>query len=260
MANPLSRPRGSLSETLRTIGRRLLDRPARRALVRLTRWPPVGWVWLGSLRRLRPISPDWGAERGRPIDRYYIERFLASKAGDIRGRVLEIGDDAYTRQFGQERVAQSEVLHVAETKAKVTIIGDLTNAAHVPSEAFDCIILTQTLQAIFDVPAALRTVHRILKPDGVVLATVPGISKVSRYDMDRWGYFWSFTSQSARRLFSTAFRDEDIQVETYGNVLAAASFLYGLAAEELRRSELEYRDRDFEMLIAVRAVKRAASA
>jgi SAM-dependent methyltransferase len=256
MAKRLVGTSGALGERLRKTGRSLLRKSTRRALIRLTRWPPVGWVRFGSLRRLRPISPDWGTERGKPIDRYYIEQFLASCAQDIHGRVLEIGDDTYTRQFGRDQVVQSEVLHVAETKSKVTIIGDLTGAAHVPSSTFDCIILTQTLQTIYDVPAAVRTVHRLLKPAGVILATMPGISKVSRYDMDRWGYYWSFTSQSARRLFGTAFCDDDIRIAAHGNVLVAATFLYGLAAEELRRSELDYVDSDFELLITVRAVKR----
>lgn len=252
-----SRPeigQGIKSSLLET-GRRFLPLSTRRRIVRYTRWPPVGWVRFGSLRRLRPISPDWGMERGQPIDRFYIERFLTQHAADIQGRVLEIGDNSYTRAFGGERVTQSDVLHVAEDRPQVTIIGDLTNARHIPSDSFDCIILTQTIQAIYDVPAAIATAHRILKPGGVVLVTVPGISKISRYDMDRWGYYWSFTSASAHRLFAELFAPANVQVEAHGNVLAAIAFLHGLAAEELRQRELEAHDPDFEMLITIRAVK-----
>jgi SAM-dependent methyltransferase len=215
----------------------------------------VGWVHFGSLRRLKPISPYWGAERGRPIDRYYIEHFLAIQAQDIRGCVLEIGDNTYTRAFGGDRVIQSQVLHVTENRPGVTILGDLTNADHIPDDTFDCIILTQTLQAIFDVQAALRTVYRILKPGGIVLVTIPGISKISRYDMDRWGYYWSFTTQSARRLFEAVFPPANVHLEAHGNVLAAIAFLHGLATEELRQKELDHLDPDYELLITVRAVK-----
>jgi SAM-dependent methyltransferase len=244
-----------MKRVLRRMGRHLLPVSARRTIVRLTRWPPVGWVRFGSLRRVRPISPYWGTERGRPIDRYYIERFLAQKTADIQGRVLEIGDSSYTRAFGGEGVIRSDVLHVAEDRPQVTIIGDLTAAGHIPSDSFDCIILTQTLQAIYDVRAAIASVQRILKPGGVVLATVPGISKISRYDMDRWGYYWSFTTASARQLFAEIFPAANVQVEAYGNVLAAIAFLHGLAQEELRAAELDYTDPDFELLIAIRAVK-----
>ena len=45
-------------------------------------------------------------------------------------------------------------------------------------------------------------------------------------------------------------------VETYGNVLTASAFLYGLAAEDLKPSELSSRDPNFEVLIAVKAIKR----
>lgn len=242
-------------EQLRIFAQQTLPLSVRRKIMRYTRWPPPGLVHFGSLRRLKPISSTWGSERGRPIDRYYIERFVAGHAGDIQGRVLEIGTNMYTRQFGGGRVTQSDVLHVAESRPEVTMIADLTQADHIPSDIFDCVILTQTLNAIYDVPAALRTVYRILKPGGVVLATVPGISKISRYDMDRWGYYWSFTTRSVRRLFEAAFPEGNVEVNAYGNVLAAISFLHGLACEDIRQKELNYIDPDYELLITVRATK-----
>jgi len=45
-------------------------------------------------------------------------------------------------------------------------------------------------------------------------------------------------------------------VETYGNVLTAAGFLYGVASKELRQSELDFRDERYEVIIGARAVKR----
>jgi SAM-dependent methyltransferase len=121
------------------------------------------------------------------------------------------------------------------------------------------VILTQTLQLIYNVRAALRTVKRILKPGGIVLTTVPGISQISRYDMDRWGWFWAFTSLSARRLFQEAFPTTHVRVEAHGNVLAASAFIYGIAYQELDRKELDYCDPDYEVIITVRAVKPANS-
>jgi SAM-dependent methyltransferase len=222
---------------------------------RLTRSPSVGWVKFGSLRRLQPISRVFGFERGQCIDRYYIEKFLARHAEDIRGHVLEISDNTYTKRFGGERVTKSDVLHVREGNLNATIVADLTCADHVPSDAFECIIFTQTLQFIYDVRVALRTLYHILKPGGVVLATFPGISQISRYDMDRWGDCWRFTMLSARRLFEEVFPPPNVMVEAHGNVLTAIAFLHGMAAEELRQDELEYRDPDYEVLITVRAVK-----
>lgn len=212
-------------------------------------------IRFGSLRRLNPVSRDFGFARGQPVDRYYIEQFLATHAADIRGHVLEVEDSTYTRQFGGTRVTQSDVLHVREGEPKATLIADLTQAGHIQSDTFDCIILTQTLQFIFDLRAAVASVHRILKPGGVVLATVPGISQISRYDMERWGHYWSFTTQSVQRLLGEVFGSANVQVETRGNVLTAISFLHGLASRELDRNELDQSDPDYQLIITARAVK-----
>lgn len=220
--------------------------------------PPVGRVRFGDLRRVTPISPDFGYGRGGPIDRYYIERFLHDRQGDIRGRVLEIGDDAYTRKFGGPRVTRRDVLHVSADAPQATIVADLTDADHVPSDSFDCVILTQTLHVIYDVRAAVATLHRILKPGGVLLATFPGISQI---DPDEWGesWYWGFTTRSARRLFGEFFPDGAARIEAHGNVLVATAFLHGLGVGELRREELARDDPQFEVLITVRAVKPAAT-
>lgn len=233
--------------------------------------PPLGQVRFGDLRRLTPIARDWGNGRGSPIDRYYIDRFLATYAGDIRGRTLDIEENAYTRQYGGDRVTQSDVLHIQEGNPDATIVADLTTAteAQIPSDAFDCMILTQTLQLIYDAPAALRTIHRILKPGGVLLASFPGISQVSRHsgvtqpgheklsDADDWGQYWcwNFTSMSARRMFGEFFPDELLTVQTWGNVLAAVALLQGITIQELTVEELEAHDPEYELLITVRAQK-----
>jgi len=210
----------------------------------------------GNLRRLQPVSPGFGYRRGSlPIDRYYIEQFLSRNASDIRGHVLEIGDDTYTRKFGANRVTKSDVLCLAESNQKATIVADLTCAEHISSDTLECIILTQTLQFIYDIRAAVKGLYRILTPGGILLASMSGISKISRYDMDRWGEYWRFTSLSARRVFGESFPSENLEVRAFGNVLAAVAFLHGLAAEELTEHELSYHDPDYEVIITVRARK-----
>ncbi|MCZ7547079.1 MAG: class I SAM-dependent methyltransferase [Anaerolineae bacterium] len=244
---------------IRSRAARLVPESARRWLAaqraRFSVWPPVGWVRFGALRRVQPVNREFGIGRGLPICRWYIERFLAAHADDIAGRVLEIGDPAYTRRFGGDRVTQSDVLHIAEGSPHATLVGDLTRGDDLPAEAFDCVILTQTLNVIYDVHAAVRTVYRLLKPGGVALVSVPGISQISRYDMDRWGEYWRFTTASARRLFEECWPPAGVEVQAHGNVLDAAAYLYGLASDDLRRGELAFHDPDYELLITVRAVK-----
>jgi SAM-dependent methyltransferase len=210
-------------------------------------------VRFGDFRRLAPISRHFGYDRGQPIDRHYIEEFIASWAGDIRGHVLEIGDDTYTRRYG-DHVSASDVLHVSAGHPGVTIVADLTNADHLPAETFDCIILTQTLQFIYDVRAAIATLHRILRPDGVLLATVPGITPLDAGDWrDSW--YWGFTDRAVAGLFGEAFPPSRLTIGTHGNVLAAIAFLQGLASAELEEGELAHLDAQYPVLITVRAVK-----
>ncbi len=216
---------------------------------------PFGKIDFGSFRRVTPISPDFGCDRGRPIDRYYIENFLERHSSDVRGRVLEIGEDVYTKRFGGDRVNHIDILHVVEGTPQATIIADIASADHVPSNTFDCIILTQTLQLIYDVRAGIQTLFRILKPGGVVLATFPGITQTCDYE---WGetWYWNFTAVSGRRLFEETFGSPHVTVEAFGNVLAATAFLQGLAVEEVSTAELDYHDPGYNVTIAVRAVKR----
>jgi SAM-dependent methyltransferase len=239
----------------RVLARRYFSREARRRLARLAVWPPVGWVRFGDLRRLKPISSDYGNSRGMEIDRFYIEKFLSEHALDIRGHVLEIKHNTYTVKFGGDRVVKSDILHKIEGNPDATIVADLTKADHLPSDTFDAIIFTQTLHLIYDLKAAISTLYRILKPNGVLLVTVPGMSQICHPDFELWGDYWRFTSLSARYLFAEVFPMDRVVAYSYGNVLSAISFLQGLAVEDLKKNELESVDPNYELTIAVRAVK-----
>ncbi len=154
-------PLDILPPTLRTRVRRRLARLARPA-------------WLGTLHRTTPLSDHWGMERGTPIDRHYISQFLGAHRGDIHGHVLEVKDHRYVDMFGAA-VTRIDVLDIDRTNSAATLVADLCAADVVPSDEFDCIVLTQTLQFIFDATAAIRHLHRILRPGGVLLTTVPSI-------------------------------------------------------------------------------------
>lgn len=211
---------------------------------------------LGDLRRTSPLNLDWGRGRGRPLDRIYIERFLERHRADIRGRALEAENDRYLRAFGSD-LERVDIVDVSEGNSRASVVADLQNAPQISEGSFDCIVLTQVLQYVFDQEAAYRTIHRILAPRGVLLATVPGITRISSTESELYGDWWRFTAQSARRLAAGAFGDANVEVETYGNVLIAAAFLYGLGSDDLRPEELDERDPMFEVIVAIRAIKRS---
>ena len=220
-----------------------------RRLLRLTR-PRLGSIDLGDLARTSPIDGYFGFDRGTPIDRHYIEGFLESRSADIRGRVLEVGDSTYSRRFGSD-VTHQDVLHLKPGRG-ATLVGDIAEPGVLPADAFDCIIVVQTLHLIYDLDAAVRELRKALRPGGVVLATFPGISSVDRGE---WGdsWCWSLTERSAGRLFGDAFGTPSVETQARGNVYAATCFLQGLSVEEVEREWLDRVDEAYPVTISVRA-------
>ncbi len=212
---------------------------------------PVNWY---NLRSKNPISSSFGLDRGTPIDRVYIEHFLKSNKDAIRGTCCEIADNTYTKKFGNN-VDQYEILHYNNENNSATIIGDLSDLDTIPHNTIDCFILTQTLNFIYDFKSAIKGLHAMLKKDGVALVTVSGISQISRYDMERWGDYWRFTDLSILKAFEEVFEKGNVEVECYGNVLSSIAFLEGISAEELRHDELFFKDRNYQILITIKAIK-----
>jgi SAM-dependent methyltransferase len=208
----------------------------------------------GLRRRTRPVSPYWGFDRGTPIDRHFIERYLTANADAIRGRVLEVQDDLYASRLGQpERV---DVLDVDPANAHATLVADLGVPGSLPAETYDCALVTQVLQFVGPLAEAIANLQATLRPGGTLLATVPTVSRVSA-SVTVDGDFWRLTEASARLLFGAAFGAEYVEVMAYGNVLASVGFLHGLVVEELPARRLDDADPYFPTLVAIRATKAA---
>jgi SAM-dependent methyltransferase len=186
------------------------------------------------------------------VDRYYLESFIARNAADIRGWVLELGDDRYTRRFGGTRVERLDILSLETTNPNATIVGDLVDANTLSEARFDCIIVTQALQLIFEIRAALETLYRALKPGGVLLVTMPGIAPMG---VGEAPFYWTLTAPTLCRLLEARFGRGAVSVEAHGNIFAATAFLYGIGFEELDLSSLRVDDWKYPVVVAARAVK-----
>ena len=240
---------------MKSVVRGLLRRLYKRGLHE-NRIPGVGEVILGDLNRTSPLSEEFGYDRGGPIDRYYIESFLQRNENLVRGRVLEIGDRDYTLRFGKTKVIHSDVFDKDTENTAATIIGDLTNIPTLADNTYDCIILTQTLHMIYNYRDALDTCFRILKPNGSLLLTVPGITNID-YDDPKNTWMFSFTSHSIQKALGEFFPSEKSQVETYGNVLTATAFLYGMGLPELPKHQVDFMDPYYQLIICATATKPA---
>jgi SAM-dependent methyltransferase len=209
-------------------------------------------AFLGTIRRTTPLSDHYGRDRGTPIDRYFIEQFLAAERAAIRGRVLEVLNSDYTERFGIA-VRSSDVLDIDADNPLATVVADLAAADAVATGSYDCFILTQTLQYVYDLRAAVSHAHRILSPGGTLLCTVPVVSRIDRSALE--SEYWRLTAPTCSRAFGEAFGRGNVTVRARGNVLAAVAFLVGMAAEELSTSDLEHDDPFFPILVCVRATK-----
>ena len=91
--------------------------------------------------------------------------------------MLEVQEADYTRRFG-DHVSRGDVVDVDEANGEATVITDLRMAANIRKRSYDCIIVTQTLHVIDQMAAVVAECHRMLKPGGVMLATLPCVSRV----------------------------------------------------------------------------------
>ena len=214
---------------------------------------PVEW---GGLRRTEPFSRNWGEERGLPVDRVYIERFVEQNADDIHGDVLEVERSLYTKRYGGDRVTSAHVLDVDPGNAKATMVGDLGSPDTLAPESLDCAVLTQVLQFVPAAQQAITNLYRALRPGGVLLLTVPCISHLEQ----SWDDLWRWTPLGLERFLDGALPAEaERELETHGNVLTSISFLFGLAAEDLSSADYEADDEMYPLVVCARIRKPSAA-
>lgn len=198
--------------------------------------------WVKNLPN-RPNCTHWGMCIGTAIDRYYIDRFLERFAERIYGRVLEVKSDGYARSFGKpEVIDRVDVMDILPENQAANVITDLTAADCIPDDEYDCFILTQTLNIIFDYEAALGHATRIVRPGGCVIATVSALNRISAEDGGLEGDYWRFTAGSIRALSRRLPKVQNCEIINFGNVQSCCAFLYGIPAEVLPREQLDKAD------------------
>jgi SAM-dependent methyltransferase len=229
-------------------------RPAANRVIRNLPGRRVRW---GSLRRTTPFSDCYGWDRGLPIDRYYIEGWIERQASAIRGEALEVRGPEYAERFGGDRVTKVHVVDIDADNPKATVIADLTKEGSLPDEAYDTIVMTQTLHVTEDDEGGFRTLWRALRPGGTILFSGPCVGRIdhelAEYDS------WRYTPNGLRRKLARLLPDAQVSVEGFGNVLAGAAYLYGIAVQELTPAELDVRDPGFPIVVCAKIDKPGAS-
>jgi len=199
----------------------------------------------GNLRRVTPFSGTFGFDRGTPVDRFYLHRFLDANRACITGRVLEVQVPSYTRTYGQA----VETSHTVDLDPRfgATYTCNLADAPQIPSDYYDCFLLPNTLPHVEDLSRVLQTVLRVVKPGGAILASAALLLPLIPDGDD----FWRLSPEGWRRTLAREWAGCEVLVEGHGNCLSSAAAMYGLALEELREAELSSSDPRYPVLVTI---------
>lgn len=214
-----------------------------RRVLRRPRW--------GNLRRSTPFSPTFGYDRGTPIDRYYLDRFLTEEGGSIRGVVGEIAGTTLVDAYGGSRVTRTEVIDLDDDNPRVTLLADLGRPSSLPYSTFDCLVVVQTLQYVAEPDVAIANCMQALRPGGTLLLAVPALAAHDGHERDEDDH-WRFWPGGVAALVARVAPGASVRTVAYGNLITALAFLHGLAAEELRPAELAPTDLRFPVVVCAR--------
>jgi hypothetical protein len=121
-----------------------------------------------------------------------------------------------------------------KSNPKSSFVGDLTTARHLPADSFDCIIMTQMLQYVYDLYGLSLLFIAFAGREACCLPlcqAFPGMA-----------FLLINGAMAVARLFNERFPASAIEIEPQGSVRGASSLLQGLASDELERAKLDYKD------------------
>jgi SAM-dependent methyltransferase len=200
------RREGGLLALLNTSRQRTLDRwPSADAFVNIFYSGTTYALW----RAAEPLTRGWC--RGLTLD-----------AGSGRG--------AWSNTIAAAGAIRESVDIAPKADEQVTWIADLTDMPQVPSNRYDSIVCHQVLEHVPSPASAAAEMHRTLKPSGVLILSVPHLSRQHELPHD---YFRFTPGGVAKMLCDAGFEIE--RLEVYGGLLTfvhhqLSAVVLGLAA------------------------------
>lgn len=192
----------------------------------------------GSLRqffsrvRKTPLDPQWLVAREG-------EKRLQEVAALLRGNVLDVGSgdrqleaylDSHVRYFGIDYPPSGQ-----RYRRHPHVWGD---AIHLPfrSDTMDSLVLLEVLEHLPDPGLALKEAARVLKAEGIVVATVPFLYPLHDAPFD----FWRITHYQIERLAEAADL-EVLRLTERGKALETSALLACLALAQSAIEALQKR-------------------
>ena len=142
------------------------------------------------------LDPEVLKSLGYSLRRYFVDEFHFRYVPDLRpgSLVLDLGGNRVGKR-GSFNVEGYD-LQVIYANLSVEKVPDVrTEASSLPfrQNVFDGIICSELLEHVSSPPAVLRDIHRVLRPEGLLLICVPFLNRIhgDPYDFGRYtDHYW----------------------------------------------------------------------
>lgn len=195
-----------------------------------------------------PLSRNFGVERGTPVGRYYIDKFIVSNCNTVSGDFLEFGAVARYKKYFNKHISYDTISIFDEEG--ITYVADIHNISELPDKKFDCIVCTQVFEHLKSPETAALSLYYLLKEKGVLLFTAPFINNVHGCPSD----YRRFTVEGCRFILESAgFNIE--YIDFGGNCMVSTGSLLGMVVEDFSSEDLSFKDEIYPYNILIRASK-----
>jgi SAM-dependent methyltransferase len=210
--------------------------------------PGPGSIDFGDLKRRWPFSHRFGFDRGAPVDRYYLQQFVAAIGPKVRGRCLEIGGTLVNRGVYKLEVDEFRTLDLPHSGVADDLMGDAADPDVFAADSWDSILAFHVLEHCPDPFAVVHNIHRWLTPGGHAFIVVPCAQRMHNFPGD----YWRFMPDGLRVLFKEF---AEAHVSAYGNPLTVVSSFLGLSHTELPPEDMDFVHPDYPVISCVVARK-----
>jgi len=173
-----------------------------------------------------------GANQRKYLSPAFYGQFLAVRRAFQRylfGAVMDLGCGVMPyRELLPERVTLYHGLDRFPLSDEVSLVGDIQNLAMISSESYDSVVCLEVLEHVPEPAAALAEIARILRPGGILVLSVPHLSRLHEVPLD----FYRYTEYGLRHLLNK-YGLEVIEIQDRGGLFTflghqASTFLLGV--------------------------------
>lgn len=155
--------------------------------------------WLRSNRKKieRDLSDSSQWHHFSPVFYAQYKTVLPLVERYVKGRIIDLG--CGTMRFKDLLMSKADVYHTLDLwpwSEDVTYAGDVQNMSMIAGASYDSALCLEVLEHVPNPSRAIAEIHRILKPGGVLIVSVPHLSRLHDEPYD----YFRFTIHGLRYL------------------------------------------------------------